>query len=862
MSDNTITVLGHTFSSEEERREYFREELRKKLPELKQMEGFPIGEDEDIIKLSDPPYYTACPNPWLNDFIAEWEEEKKQLEKEGKRSPDFQVDTPYASDVSEGKNNPIYRAHSYHTKVPHPVIVKYLQHYTQKGDVILDGFQGTGMTGVAAKQIASSNGHDLKYIGFDLSPIANFIAYNFNSPWNLVEIRKEFQEILNEVNKELDWMYQTYDAETKTNARINYVIWSDTFDCPNCQHEDSYWNYAFDIVTESVKSEFECPNCSILLNKKQLSPGLKTRLDSDLNKPIIQINKVPVIIDYTNKKGKRNRKIPDEKDLEILSKIESGSFDLSYPTFELMGMGDRWGDTWRKGSHTGITHVHHFFERRTLIALASLYSKFRKHQFSSNLLFFLTSILAMRCTRRMPYRSGGKSAGSVNNMMLPSISQEYNVFDTISRKYKDIEKAKLHIPIRSSNSLIGNQSATELKNIADSSIDYIFLDPPFGSNIMYSEMSFISESWLKVMTNNKMEAIENVTQKKTSVEYQHLMSSSFAEFFRVLKPGKWMTVEFSNTSAITWNVLQYSIQNAGFIIAIVTGIDKKQGSFKAVTTATAVKQDLVISCYKPTSKFDEKFRQHQGSEVGVWDFVDEHLHHLPIHLVKDNATTSIIERSPKILFDRLVAFYVQRALPVPIDAGKFQKGLRERFVERDGMFFTHEQVAEYDQKKSEVPEFVQLSILVASEQDGVLWLRNLLKDNPQTYQQIQPKWMQALAGLRKGDILPELIDILRDNFIENDHGQWSVPDPENEADLEKVRNRRLLKEFETYRTEAAKSRGKIKEARVEALRAGFKESYQQKDFKTIVQVGDKIPNNLLMEDEVLLQFYDIASTRV
>jgi hypothetical protein len=78
-TDQKITVLGRTFSSDEERRNYFREELRKKLPELKKMEGYPIGEDEDILNLSDPPYYTACPNPWLNDFIAEWEEEKKRV---------------------------------------------------------------------------------------------------------------------------------------------------------------------------------------------------------------------------------------------------------------------------------------------------------------------------------------------------------------------------------------------------------------------------------------------------------------------------------------------------------------------------------------------------------------------------------------------------------------------------------------------------------------------------------------------------------------------------------------------------------------------------------------------------------------
>lgn len=106
-----VTVLGLTFEDDEERRAYFRAELRAKLPELRKIEGFPIGSDDDIVNLSDPPYYTACPNPWLNDFIAEWEKEKKQLEAEGKRSEDFSVSEPYAADISEGKSNPIYNAH-------------------------------------------------------------------------------------------------------------------------------------------------------------------------------------------------------------------------------------------------------------------------------------------------------------------------------------------------------------------------------------------------------------------------------------------------------------------------------------------------------------------------------------------------------------------------------------------------------------------------------------------------------------------------------------------------------------------------------------------------------------------------------
>lgn len=324
-----------------------------------------------------------------------------------------------------------------------------------------------------------------------------------------------------------------------------------------------------------------------------------------------------------------------------------------------------------------------------------------------------------------------------------------------------------------------------------------------------------------------------------------------------------MTIEFSNTKASVWNVVQNSITQAGFIVANVSALDKKKGSFIAQTTPTAVKQDLVISCYKPSSQFDFKFKQNQNTDIAIWDFLNEHLNHLPIHIVKDDSTTAIIERNPKILFDRLIAFYVQRGLPVPIDAGKFQQGLRERFIERDGMFFTNEQVQQYDRKKAEVPNFVQLSIFVANEQDAIYWLRHILEKEPKTESDLHPMWMKEVAGnMRKGDTLPEMRTILEENFLKNDKGQWYLPDPENEADLEKLRTKRLLKQFETYKTEAYKPKGKIKEARVEALRAGFKQCYQDKDFKTIVQIGDRIPNNLLMEDEVLLQFYDIAASRV
>ncbi len=864
---NKITVLGKTFNSEEERRTYFREELRKKLPELKKMEGFPIGEDDDILNLSDPPYYTACPNPWLNNFIAQWEEEKKELEKQGLRKADFEVNEPYAADISEGKNNPIYNAHSYHTKVPHSAIMRYILNYTQPGDIIFDGFAGTGMTGIAAslcdkpdqefKLQIENNNSNIRWgkrnaICSDLSPLASNIASNYNSSNDINSFIIKANSIIKEVERQIGWVYEVYDESRNQKGIVNYVVWSDVFNCSSCNNEVVFYNEAVDRRNKKVRSNFKCPHCSTLLSKKELEQCFETTIDINTGKSKKVQKQLPVLVNYLIG-NKKFEKVFEKSDQVILDKINQHEITGFYPINSIL-----------KGYNTnqpirshGLTNIYDFYTKRNLLVLSELHKKL-----STNPLFSLlfTSVCSSLSSRLVRYNLGNRGNGALNGTLyISSLNAESNIFKLLKGKLKDISKALM---INNITQITAVSSATNT-GISNDSIDYIFTDPPFGANIMYSELNIVWESWLKVFTNIKEEAIENKFQNKSALEYQYLMSICFKEFFRILKPGKWMTVEFSNTSAAIWNGIQTSIQNAGFVIANVAAIDKKQGSFKAVTTATAVKQDLVISCYKPSSEFDQKFNQHKHSDVGVWEFVAEHLEHLPIHLVSGNSTTAIIERSPKILFDRLIAFYVQRGLPVPIDAGKFQQGLRERFIERDGMFFTNEQVQEYDRKKAEVPNFVQLSIFVANEQDAIYWLRNALENEPKTEQDLHPLWMKEVAGnMRKGDTLPEMRTILEENYLKNEKGQWYLPDPENEADLEKLRTNRLLKQFETYKTEAYKPKGKIKEARVEALRAGFKQCYQDKDFKTIVQIGDRIPNNLLMEDEVLLQFYDIASSRV
>jgi DNA modification methylase len=882
MKSGPVTVLGKTFADDDERRAYFREQLRAKLPELRKIEGFPIGSDDDIINLSDPPYYTACPNPWLNDFIEEWEQEKKQLEAEGKRLPNTVVNEPYAADVSDIKNDSVYRAHTYHTKVPHTIIMRYILHYTQPGDIIFDGFAGTGMTGLACQScenptdgVVSKLSSATTYrnvvwgkrhgICGDLSPYASLIAYNYNTPINSKLLEKEVKRIQIELNNEIGWMYSTIHDDGSY-GEIKCVIWSDMIYCPQCGAEHILWNLCVDKENRKLIDEVCCPICGRSFLTKEANKVHITEYDGFTGEAVQIVKNVPVRIVYVSN-GNRYERDLTEHDKQILERIENYKVDCFIPTHKYMGKGIEWGDTWRAGVHFGITRVHQFYTRRNLIALAKFYEKVSQSAIANKVKFIFTGMInrstKMNRVHFNKYLKGGSDwdAGHLKGTMyIPSFPVESSVLSQISNKLARFIKAAPMLP-PSYDSIVNVASATN-SSIKPNSVDYIFTDPPFGANIIYSELNFLPEGWLNVITNNNTEAIISPSSHKGLFEYQTLMIASFREYYRILKPGKWMTVEFSNTSASVWNTIHQALSQVGFVIANVSALNKGQGGMRSITTTTAVNQDLAISCFKPSEKMLEKFEHSTNASTNVWDFITELLEHLPIHTVKGNLTTAVVERSPKILYDRLISFYVQHGYDVPMDAREFQAGLRERFIERDGMFFTASQANEYDVKRRHT-EGVQTDLFfVDSEQNGINWLRNELSERSQTYQDLQPKWMQAIQGLRKGDILPELMQILEENFIKEPDGKWRVANMQDDIDLEALRLKALLREFKTYVEVANKPKGKIKEARVEALRTGFKQAYRDKDFATIVKVGDRIPQNLLQEDEVLLQFYNIALGRL
>jgi hypothetical protein len=682
---------------------------------------------------------------------------------------------------------------------------------------------------------------------------------------------------------------------------INYTVWSDVFVCPECTREVVFWEAAVDKEAGKVHDEFPCPHCGAMLTKRRMERAWVTRYDSAIKQSISQAKQVPVLINYSVGR-QRFEKSPDAFDLALIEKIEQLEIPYWFPTNRMME-----GKETRRNDPIGITHVHHFYTKRTLFVLAALWEAFR---LITQGRLAITSVLTKTASKlhNIGLKNGKINlAGALPNAFyIPASIAERNIFELINGKIEDFSRAKLGT---AHSNYVQTVSLTET-NFSDAGniIDYIFVDPPFGSNLNYSELSHLWESWLKVWTNNIPEAIENSAQDKDINDYRRLLTACFNELYRLLKPGRWMTVEFSNTAASIWNCIQTALSDAGFVVAHVAALHKGQGTFMSQTTPTAVKQDLVISAYKPNGGLEERFKLEAGTEEGVWDFVRTHLKQLPVFVSKNGQAEVIAERQNYLLFDRMVAFHVQRGVTVPLSAAEFYAGLAQRFSERDGMYFLPEQVAEYDKKRMTVREVLQLDLFVTDESSAIQWLKQQLLKKPQTFQEIHPQFLKEIGGWQKHEKPLELSELLEQNFLRydgkgsippqivswlkqseqlrdiiqselasgqstDDNGQlvtrnpqlvtrakdrWYVPDPNKAGDLEKLREKALLKEFEDYRTSSQK---RLKVFRLEAVRAGFKKAWQERNYATIITVARKIPENVLQEDPKLLMWYDQAITR-
>ncbi|MFQ6121122.1 MAG: DNA methyltransferase, partial [Methanosarcinales archaeon] len=419
----------------------------------------------------------------------------------------------------------MYLMHKYWARKPHNVVAEYIKKYSEEGEIVLDPFCGSGVTAIESLRLGR------KVIAIDINPIATFITRMTAIPINLEEFKKSFEKIKENCKSEINNLYKTKCPVCKREVIAIHTEWRDT---------------------EPVAIWYKCKNCK---NKK-----LQKKSDATLAK----------------------------EDLELLKEIEHKDIPYWIPLYEFYYDS---GNLFKEGYRTRFmkkeksTSVADLFTKRNLIALSILYNEIEKikdNKIKDLMKFTFTSTLAQTSKLIQIEKSGGGFGWIQHSYWIPLNRRELNVWHYFENRYKKILKGKEQSnseikkykeakdwvdfmdPKKDANILISTQSASDLSNLQDNSIDYIFTDPPYGGAIQYLELSAMWASWLKFDLDFKNEITINKEQKKDLNYYHKKLHSSFKEIYRVLKPNKYLTLTFHNTDIKVWNSILKAVIFAGF----------------------------------------------------------------------------------------------------------------------------------------------------------------------------------------------------------------------------------------------------------------------------------------------------------
>ena len=658
------------------------------------------------------------------------------------------------------------------------------------------------------------------------------------------------------------WMFKTTvtpNAGAPFEADIDYTVWSEVFTCPHCGGEVVFYDSAFNEDDGTIRDTFPCVACGVSLGKSSLDRRME-RITALNGNVFDRIMFRPVRIFWRNGKT-RGEKAVEISDLNLLERIArtpvawfpSGVLQYMHSTHERADLQGR-----------GFSTVEAFWPDRSLISLSILWSwagEEEDHLLKIALRFWIEQAIlglswlnvyeAKAFSQLNRYKKGFYYVPS----LVSECSVRYNLLGSMPSRGKRQVLANLWASTqrKAGEVFISTGSSTHFP-IPDNSVDYVFVDPPFGQNIYYSDMAHLMELWHAVSTSFADEAIidRNSQRPKTEDTYGALIRQCFAEFFRVLKPGRWMTVEFSNSSNTVWLLIQHALSEAGFVVADTRVIDKGQLSFTQRTAINTVKHDLVISAYKPAVATEQLFEIAAGSADGAWAFVREHLSRIPATEGSKGQALVVRERQADRVYERMVGYHVARNTLVPMTAAEFYAGLEQRFPVRDGMYFLPGQVEEYERFRITFKDLAVQELFIRDESTAVQWLRQTLKDRPRTFADVQPLFMREMqSSVASWEEMPDLREMLEGNFVTDGSGRWSVPDPKKAEDLDQLRTRALLREFEGYKD----GRGPLTRFRTEAIRAGFKAAWAAKDYATVTTVGRRLPSDVFIEDSALLHYF-------
>lgn len=544
---------------------------------------------------------------------------------------------PTIAGMSAGKNTYTYDAHTYHTKVPPQGIAELIAHYLPDGGLVLDPFAGSGMTGVATRVL----GYDC--ILNELSPAACFIASQFTNSFDPDLFAAGALAVIEATAELRHHLYITRCRECGRLTELLFTVWAYNVICSDCSGEFNIWDrcrkLGRTVREHKLLSQFTCPHCGKLLRKSLLQ----------------RASPIPVLVGYKCCTAMQREHPPTEDDLEAIGRLQETAplADGFYPSNALPR-----GVNLAQPAKHGIERVDKFYTRRNLSAMSHLWQGIHRVEsgdLAAQLAFVFTS-LYQRVTQLSEYRFWGGS-GNTARFNVPFIFNEANVFVTFERKARTIQD---HLETTASKfsgrAIVANGSAISLDYLPDESVDLIFTDPPFGSNINYSEMNFLWEAWLGAFTDPTTEVIINRVQGKDVSDYERLMTLCLRECHRVLRPGHWLLLMFMNSSSQVWSALKQAITGAGFAIEHIDVFDKQHGTFKQFVSENTTGCDLVLHCRKLEGVRERSHTEQKPELVeSIHSILSEKS--IPTHAFIH------VERLQEVDFRKLYSDWLARSLP-------------------------------------------------------------------------------------------------------------------------------------------------------------------------------------------------------
>ena len=519
-------------------------------------------------------------------------------------------------DLVVHKHNKLYTMHLYWSKKDPLGIAEYVEHYTKPGDLVLNPFAGSGTTGCGA-QIVGRNA-----ILIDVSASAGFLAHHYSMFVEPDVAEEAYATLLSDGRgAAVDELYATKCDRCNGPAITEFVIWSDTYQCPQCTEIVALYDcpeVSVSYPDGSTKKKRVCPHC---LTKSQGTARPEFVISTRTKK----FAPVPVGCKYTcrgacrpksklrlhNDTSKKTREHFEKYDLPGVTAVSVKSIRDWYPRRRMMDAPPEqeiWGVKWRSGS-ANYKVVADLYTSRNLLALAKLRSATTVSHEAFSPLLFLTWIIH-KCSNLMGCGKDGVGRIGVGTYYMPPIRLE-------SRPTKYLTQAKSqirsHFEAKAGYSHPGKCCLSNEKNeealgrIPPESIDYIFTDPPYlNAEVQYGELNFLWDAWLDLPTSLREEITLNPVQHHSWEEAETALRAAIAGSYRALKPGRWASICYHDTSEANWTMLQRAVLDAGFDIHTVTCFEPKSKSRKAITAEKIVKSDLVLNCRKP--RFGDKER--------------------------------------------------------------------------------------------------------------------------------------------------------------------------------------------------------------------------------------------------------------